>query len=51
MDYKIGDEVFWNDPDEGKTSAYYAIAEFLTDDIVLLKNNISETEAFIKELT
>lgn len=48
--FNIGDEVFWNDP-EGLTGAYYVIAEFLTDSIVLLKNNISETEAFIEELT
>jgi hypothetical protein len=48
---KIGDEVYWNDPDDGLTSDHYKIKEFLTDDIVLLINNHAETEAFIHELS
>ena len=50
-DLKIGDEVFWNDPDDGLTSNYYKIKQFLTDNIVLLANENSETEAFIHELS
>lgn len=47
--FNINDEVYWVDP-EGITSAYYKIIKFINDEIVLLKNDFSETEAFIHEL-
>jgi hypothetical protein len=49
--FNIGDEVYWNDPEDGLCSAYYTIAELYNDDIVLLVNGYSETEAFIHELS
>lgn len=47
----IGDEIYWNDPDDGLTSDHYTIKEFLSGDIVLLINDHSETEAFLHELS
>jgi hypothetical protein len=49
-DLNIGDEVYWNDP-EGLTSAYFNIISFPNDEIVYLKNEFSECEAFIHELS
>lgn len=50
MKFRIDDEVYWNDP-EGLTSAYYKIVKFIGEKIVLLKNEFSETEAFVSELS
>jgi hypothetical protein len=48
--FKIGDEVFWRDPEDDLCSAYYTIKEFLTNEIVFLVNENSKTEAFLHEI-
>jgi len=51
---KPGDEVFWNDPDEGRCSDVYKIVEITDDDprVYRLKNAAgSETEAWLGELS
>jgi len=50
----VGDEVFWNDPDDGRCSAIYKIVEITNDDppVYRLRNDSgSETEAYLKELS
>ena len=50
--YRVGDEVFWTDPDEGKCSGYYHIMKIHSDEIVFLKNDEgSEVDAFVHELS
>jgi hypothetical protein len=51
MDLVVGDEVYWNDPDNGLTSSYYKVVKIISAEVVLLKNKTSETEAFISELS
>jgi hypothetical protein len=49
-----GDEVFWNDPDDGRCSAIYKIVEITNDDppVYRLRNDAgSETEAWLGELS
>jgi hypothetical protein len=47
----VGDEVFWHDPDEEACSGVYVIQEFVSKDIVRLRNDAgSEVEAFVSEL-
>lgn len=49
---QIGDEVYWNDPDDGMCSGVFKIVEFINDTVVLLRNDSgSETEAFLNELS
>lgn len=48
---EVGDEVYWNDPDDGLTSAYYHIVRFINDDVVYLENGVSECEALLHELS
>lgn len=51
LNLHIGAEVYWNDPDNGECSGWYEIIEFISDNIVQLKNEAgSEVEAFINEL-
>jgi len=50
---RIGDEVYWNDPDDDICSRYYNIAkiEILGNDIVhLVDKDGSELSCFISEL-
>jgi rubrerythrin len=51
MIYQVGQKVFWNDPDDGQTSAIYEIVQQLDDEIVLLRNEHSETGAYLHELS
>jgi hypothetical protein len=46
---RLGDEVYWNDP-EGKTSGKYKISEFLDENTVRLSDGFTELEAFLSEL-
>jgi len=56
----VGDQVFWNDPDQGLSSGIYTIDAVLTEngkllhgsDICLLKNDAgSQAEVFAHELS
>ena len=55
---KIGDEVWWNDPDNGFSSGYYKITGIHTEsgkieyenDIVFISNGSSQAEVFAHEL-
>jgi len=52
MTYFEGDEVFYKDIDNDISTGYYIIQEFITDDIVYLRDeNGRELEAFITELS
>lgn len=52
MEWAIGDEVYWNDPDNGILSGIYKIEDFLSEDVALLKNDVgSEVEVFLSELS
>ena len=52
MDLREGDEVYWNDPDNGICSGIYKIKKFLSADILLIGNEQgSEVEVFIYELS
>ena len=46
--FRVGDEVYWNDPEE-ETSDYYVI-EQINGEIFLLVNENSEVQAFEHEL-
>lgn len=59
-EFNIGDEVFWNDPDQGLSSGIYTIEAILTEngkllhgsDVCFLKNDAgSEAEVFAHELS
>ena len=59
MDIRIGDEVYWNDPDEGFSSGYYRVHDIYSesktaedsDTILFLKNEAgSEAEVFAHEI-
>jgi len=52
MDLREGDEVYWNDPDNGICSGIYKIKEFLSAEILLIENEQgSEVEVFRHELS
>lgn len=55
MDRKFnpGDEVYWNDPDDGISSGYYIVVKYITDEILALRSEdwSSELEAFESELS
>ena len=55
----VGDEVYWHDPDEGKSSGYYNVTAIMTDtgkvedpDTMVILNNQAGTtaEVFVSEL-
>lgn len=48
--YLIGDRVYWNDPDDGKTSGYYHIKEHLSDGLILIGNFDQDVKVHINEL-
>jgi hypothetical protein len=51
-DLQPGDEVFWNDPDNGLCSDYCTVMQIMSDDVVRLTSRRgSEVEAFISELS
>jgi len=51
LGHAIGDEVYWNDPDEGKCSGVYKIKEFRDLTVVVLGlDDGTEVEAFFDEV-
>jgi len=50
MKYNIGDEVFWNDPDEGICSGYGKVTEVNGEIYSIKKDDGGELEAFENEL-
>jgi len=55
--YNVGDEVYWNDPDDGLCSGYYTVIEVVDRDILVIDTDPTEsrifpgTEVFIWELS
>ena len=50
MNFHIGDEVWWEDPDNGTSSGAYEIVDIDIDqDILVLSNGSSIVEAFRDE--
>ena len=47
----IGDEVKWEDPDNGISTGIYEIKEFINEDVLLLSNGTNEVEAFYYEIS
>lgn len=47
---KVGDEVYWNDPDNGYSSGIYTIQEIEHADMIKLVCDGSEAEVFLHEL-
>ena len=48
---EVGDEVFWDDPDQGICSGYYKVKAKLTDEVYLIGNEAgSETQVYKQEL-
>ena len=50
MKFNIGDEVYWNDPDNGISSGYYKVIKIISEEILYIKNEHSEAEVFKHEL-
>jgi len=50
MKYEIGDEVYWNDPDEGICSGYGEVTEVNGEIYSIKKHDGGEVEAFKDEL-
>ena len=50
MKFNMGDEVYWNDPDDNISSGYYNIVNILGKDMYYIKNAHSEAEVFEHEL-
>jgi hypothetical protein len=52
--YEEGDDVFWEDPDEGKSSGIYKVIKVEEQDgddsVYLVSNGSSETEVYQREL-
>ena len=51
MDIKVGDKVFWKDPDEGICSGYAKVLEVNGEIYFIIKNDGGELEALKHELT
>ena len=55
LDLRVGDQVYWTDPDNGECSGYFIIKEIWqakSSDIFFLENEHgSELEAFRHELS
>jgi hypothetical protein len=47
----IGDEVYWNDPDEGSCSGHGTFVRHLNDEVAVIKKDDVEIEVFVKELS
>jgi len=48
--FNVGDEVYWNDPDDGISSGYYKVVKVLSEEIYYISNGHSEAEVFEHEL-
>lgn len=49
--FDIGDEVYWNDPDDGLSSGVYKIIRVTSENTVYISNDTSEAEVYIHELS
>ena len=50
MDFHIGDEVWWEDPDDGICSGKYEVVDIDIDqDVLILSNGSSIVEAYSDE--
>ena len=47
----IGDEVYWNDPDEGACSGHGTFVRHLNDEVAVIRKDDVEMEVFVKELS
>ena len=47
----LGDEVYWNDPDEGTCSGYGTFVRHLNDEVAIIRKDDVEMEVFVKELS
>lgn len=50
MIFVIGQEVYWDDPDNGAASGLYKIEKVIDDESVLISNKYSEAEVPLHEL-
>ena len=50
-DLRLGDEVYWNDPDEGTCSGYGTFVRHLDESAAVIKKDDVEIEVFIQELS
>ena len=48
---RTGDEVYWNDPDEGICSGHGTFVRHLNDEVVVIRKDDVEMEVFVKELS
>lgn len=51
LDLRVGDEVYWNDPDEGLCSGIFKVLEIIGDIFVLQNDEGTELQAFRHELS
>lgn len=47
--FRVGQRIWWDDPDNGYSSGYYFIFE-ITGDTALIYNDFSEAEVYLHEL-
>ena len=47
----LGDEVYWNDPDEGTCSGHGTFVRHLDDGAAIIRKDDVEIEVFVKELS
>ena len=50
-DLRAGDEVYWNDPDEGTCSGHGVFVKHLDESAAVIKKDDVEIEVFVKELS
>ena len=47
----VGDEVYWNDPDEGTCSGHGTFVRYHADGVAVIRKDDVEIEVFVKELS
>jgi hypothetical protein len=50
-DLRAGDEVYWNDPDEGACSGHGVFVRYHADGVAVIRKDDVEMEVFVKELS
>jgi hypothetical protein len=51
MSLQLGDEVYWNDPDNDTCSGYGYFVRYCNDEVAIITKDEIELEVFIWELT
>ena len=51
MNLQLGDEVYWNDPDNDTCSGYSYFVRYCNDEVAIITKDEIELEVFIWELT